>query len=74
MNGMDKEYEYDLFEKLPDGKVLWRMVVTGRDKSLEALRRLAEKSNSEFFAMYVPTKEIIATVKSTGGRVQLSQT
>ena len=54
--------DYDLFEKLPNGSVLWRMVVTGRDQCLQALRRLAEVSSNEVFAMHTPTKEVIATL------------
>jgi hypothetical protein len=38
------------------------MVVTGRDQSLEALRKLAKTSTNEVFAIHVPTKEVIGTL------------
>jgi len=57
---MDREY--DIFEKYANGQVVWRMVVKGRDQSLEALRRLAKTSSNELFAMHLPTKEIIRTL------------
>lgn len=57
---MDREY--DIFERLPNGQVLWRMVVSGRDQSLDALRKLAKTSTNEVFAVHVPTKEVIGTL------------
>jgi CheY-like chemotaxis protein len=39
------------------------MVVIGRDQSLEALTELAKTSTNEVFAMHVPTKEVIGTLK-----------
>jgi len=57
---MDRQY--DLFEKLPDGQVLWRTVITGRDESLDASRLLAETTTNEVFAMYFPTNDVIGTL------------
>lgn len=56
---------YDIFEKLANGEVLWRAVMVGRESSLRKLQELAAESNNELFAMHLPTKEIIATLKGT---------
>jgi hypothetical protein len=56
--------EYDLFESLPDGARIWRAAVVGREAALAKLRELAAKSTNGFFAMHLPTKEIIATTNA----------
>jgi hypothetical protein len=57
---MDREY--DIFERLPDGKVLWHEVNMGHERSIERLKQLADRSKNEFFAMHVPTKAVIAVI------------
>jgi len=52
---------YDIFEKYPDGSSRWLAVVTGRDALLERLNDLSSTTTNELFAIYMPTKEIIAT-------------
>lgn len=59
--GMDRTY--DIFEKLPSGEVLWRAVMVGREPSLRKLQELAAQSSNEIFAVHLPIKEIIATLK-----------
>lgn len=54
------DLEYDIFEKLPNGDVVWRGSVKGRDKGIQRLGELAKRSPNEHFAMHTPTKEIIA--------------
>ncbi len=57
--------QFDLFEKLPDGCKLWRMSVSGREAALRKLRDLAGKSQNSFFAMHLPTREIIGTTEQS---------
>ena len=57
---MDREY--DIFEKLPDGTLMWRIVVTGHDNAVSALKRLGAASSNEFQVMHLPTKAIVARI------------
>lgn len=52
--------EYDLFELLPDGSPLWRCRVTGLNQVDAKLREIAAETARECFAIYLPTKEIVA--------------
>jgi hypothetical protein len=50
---------YDIFEKLPDGAVMWRECVTGREEALLQLAAFGQKSGNEFFALHTPTGEVV---------------
>ena len=54
--------EYDIFERLPDGSVLWRAFVQGLEPARAKLNQLASSSKNEFFAIHTPTKEITVRV------------
>jgi hypothetical protein len=68
--------EYDLFEKFPDGSVMWRICVPGLEKALVKLKELASLSANEHFAIHTPTRAIVARInvvsppasESTGGQ------
>jgi len=62
---MDRSY--DLFEKLPDQSVVWRGVAHGLENAQLKLVELAAKTNHEYFAMYLPTQEVVARVNGTLG-------
>lgn len=55
---MDRDY--DLFERLPDGQIVWRAVLRGRDNATHKAQELAALSSNEFIAIHVPTREVIA--------------
>ncbi len=57
--------EYDLFENLANGGRVWRAAIVGREAALAKLRELADKSTNQFFAMHLPTKEIVAKTNAT---------
>jgi hypothetical protein len=57
------ERTYDIFEKLPDGALVWRETVSGHDAAIARLRELAKESANEFQVHHVLTKSIIATLK-----------
>lgn len=59
---MDREY--DLFEKLPDGSLIWRAVVTGHESAIAKLRELADYTTNEVRVMHMPTKSIVATMNA----------
>lgn len=52
--------DYDIFEKLPDGTVLWRGLIHGRELACIKLNELGNHSKNELVAIHMPTKEIIA--------------
>ena len=56
--------EYDLFERLPDGLLVWRAVVSGLENARIRLQELAKLSNNEYFAIHTPTKEIVDRVNT----------
>ena len=51
--------DYDIYEKLPDGKVIFRYSVAGRDKAIEKFEQIAAISANEVFVMQVDTQEVI---------------
>jgi hypothetical protein len=57
---MDREY--DLFEKLFDGSVVWRRFVRGLETARAKLGEFASRSKNEFFAIHTPTKDIVERV------------
>ena len=59
---MDRDY--DIFEKFPDGGLRWIEVVHGRASALSRLREIAATSPNEIYAIYLPTREIIATLNA----------
>ena len=54
--------EYDLFQKFPDGSVLWRECVTGLENALAHLKELASRSPYEHFALHTPTNAVVARI------------
>jgi hypothetical protein len=54
--------EYDIFERLPDGSVVWRAFVQGLEPARSKLGALASSSKNEFFAIHTPTKDIVVRV------------
>jgi len=54
--------EYDLFEKFPDGSLVWREFVIGLESANARLKELANLSPNEHFAMHTPSNAIVARV------------
>jgi hypothetical protein len=54
---------YDLFEKLPDGSLVWRETVVGHEAAIAKLKDLAAKTSNECCVMYLVDKALIATLK-----------
>jgi hypothetical protein len=59
---MDREY--DLFEKLADGSVIWRVCVRGIENAVAKLKELGSDSPNEHFAIHTPTKTVVARVNA----------
>ena len=51
--------EYDLFEVFPDGALVWRGPVSGRDDAIRKLQELSAETGNELRLMHVPTKTLI---------------
>lgn len=51
---------FDIFERLPDGGVLWRGLVLGESNATAKLSELAKNTPNELFACYLPTRRTIA--------------
>jgi len=54
----------DIFERLPDGAVIWRECFTGLEGAKTILDGLAGSSENEFHA--TPAMEIVARMNSGG--------
>jgi hypothetical protein len=59
-------YEYDLFEKFPDGSSLWRSCVLGRKNVSVLLQELAKESKHQFYAINLRTAKVISLRPSHG--------
>ena len=51
--------DYDIFEKLPNGKVIWRFAVTGLDNAVAQFEQIAAISANEVFVVQVDTQEVV---------------
>jgi len=66
------EREYDIFEKYPDGSLLWRAVVTGRDQAAAKLHELAARTANEVQMIHVSSKTVIAVLNAPQAKRQAS--
>lgn len=55
---------YDLFEKLPDGSLLWKSKVTGLTAALAKLQELGRSSSNEHYAIHLPSREVVGRVNA----------
>jgi hypothetical protein len=53
-------YEYDLFEKFPNGSSLWRGSFSEFETACHRVKELAEKSENQFYAVSLTTGEAVA--------------
>jgi hypothetical protein len=61
MNPPDENY--DIFERLSDGKLLWRAVVPGLDAANLRLAEHAAQTRNEVVIMHLPTSKRVASMK-----------
>ena len=59
---MDRDY--DLFQVLADGSLVWRETVAGREAAIKKLEQLAQLESCEFQLLQLPEKTIIATMNA----------
>ena len=58
------ERTYDIFEKHPDGTMLWKETVNGHEAAIAKLREVAAKTTNEVQVLHLPTKSLIATMNA----------
>jgi len=54
------EREFDLFERFPDGSLVWRGHASGIENAQLKLKELAKETPNECIAMYLATQQIVA--------------
>lgn len=50
---------YDLFERLQDDRLLWRMSVVGLENARKELMTLAQRTQNECLVVDVLTREVV---------------
>ena len=55
---------YDAFEVLPDGTLIWKATIKGREDAVKKLEQVAKGSPNEFRLMHIPSKTVIAAINS----------
>jgi hypothetical protein len=56
------ERTYDIFEKMKDGSMMWRVAVPGHEAALSTLKEMAAQSPSEFQLRHLASNTLIATI------------
>jgi hypothetical protein len=54
------DFEYDVFENLPNGATLWRDCVHGVAAASQRVEELGRKTKNEIVAIRIITREIVA--------------
>jgi hypothetical protein len=58
------EREYDIFQVLAEGALVWREKVAGHGAAIGRLEQLALLESCEFRLLHLPDKAVIATVNA----------
>jgi hypothetical protein len=61
------ERDYDLFEVLPDGGLIWREMVPGDEKAVRKLVELSKRTSNEIRVMHILTNTLIASTMRPRG-------
>jgi hypothetical protein len=56
------ERTYDIFEKMKDGSILWRVAIPGHEAALCKLKEMAAQSPSEFQLRHLASNTLIASI------------
>jgi hypothetical protein len=57
--------EYDIFELRPDGSLIWRQVIYGRQNARKRLNELAELELNEFLLIHLRTDTLVASTNTS---------
>jgi hypothetical protein len=58
------EYNFDIFEKFPDGKIQWRGCVASLAEAQLKLGRLAKWSKNDFYATDLASGAVVASASA----------
>jgi hypothetical protein len=53
---------YDIFEKMEDGSVVWRVAIPGHGAAILKLQELAAQSHNEFHLWHLASNTLAATI------------
>jgi hypothetical protein len=56
--------EYDAFEVLPNGVMIWKTKIVGQGDAVKKLKEVAKDNANEFRLVHIPTKIVIATINA----------
>ena len=56
------ERDYDLFEVLPDGAVIWKESVHGHESAIQRLVELSKRTANEVRVMHILSNTLIASL------------
>jgi hypothetical protein len=59
--------QYDVFEKFPDGSLIWKGNFVGLENAIQKLQEFATTTENECCLMYLPTKAVIASMNVPNG-------
>jgi hypothetical protein len=62
--GISLEYNFDIFEKFPDGKIQWRGCVASVAEAQLKLGRLAKWSKNDFYATELASGAVVASASA----------
>ena len=58
------ERTYDIFEKLSDGTMVWKVAVAGHEQAIRRLRDLSKQTSNELQLLHLPSKTLIASINT----------
>ena len=56
---------YDIFEKMPDGTIMWRASIDGHEEAIRKLKELATRNLNEWQVLHLPTQSLVATITAS---------
>jgi hypothetical protein len=56
------ERDYDLFEVLPDGAVIWKEAAPDHENAIRRLQELSTQTKNEVRVMHILTNTLIASI------------
>jgi hypothetical protein len=57
--------EYDIFEKCPDGSLIWRQVICGQQNARNRLKEFCRLGPNEFLLMHLSTDTLVASTNTS---------
>jgi hypothetical protein len=58
------ERTYDIFEKMEDGSVLWRVAIPGYEAAMHKLQEMAAQSHNEFHLWHLASNTLATTINT----------